>query len=219
MLSISKAVKNKPQQKELSAAVKRQSHKRELTAAEKKKPKKKELAVAVKKQLKKKETPVVEKKPSKKKELSAAVKTQPKKSKRAAPVKKQPNKEEPAAAEKKPSQKSKLTGAVKDQPQKKMLSLEDLGTRYKCYKCGTKFYDLSRPEPLCPSCGVNQNDDEAKRSHKRKRSRRSYSMTKAVPTIIAPEERDDESEVVNEVDAEYSLDMDDIVLDEHTDNE
>jgi Protein of unknown function (FYDLN_acid) len=25
-----------------------------------------------------------------------------------------------------------------------------LGTRYVCFRCGAKFYDLNRPEPLCP---------------------------------------------------------------------
>ena len=53
--------------------------------------------------------------------------------------------------------------------------------------------------------------------HKRKRKRRPFSMTKADHTISAPEERDDVIEVVNEVDAEYALDMDDIVLEEHAD--
>jgi hypothetical protein len=33
---------------------------------------------------------------------------------------------------------------------------EKLGTRYTCFECGTKFYDLARPEPLCPECGVDQ---------------------------------------------------------------
>jgi hypothetical protein len=31
-----------------------------------------------------------------------------------------------------------------------------LGTRYSCFQCGTKFYDLNRPEPLCPECGADQ---------------------------------------------------------------
>jgi hypothetical protein len=108
---------------------------------------------------------------------------------------------------------------MKTQPQKKELTAADLGTRYKCYKCGTKFYDLSRPQPLCPSCGEDQNNDEAKGLHKRKRKRRSHAMIKADPTITAPEEGDDVIEVVNEVEAEYALDMDDIVLEESADKD
>lgn len=33
-----------------------------------------------------------------------------------------------------------------------------LGTKYDCYSCGTKFYDLGKPEPICPKCGANQKD-------------------------------------------------------------
>jgi hypothetical protein len=33
-----------------------------------------------------------------------------------------------------------------------------LGTRYACYKCGTKFYDLNRPLPTCPECGADQRE-------------------------------------------------------------
>ena len=32
----------------------------------------------------------------------------------------------------------------------------DLGKKYTCFECGTKFYDLGRPEPICPRCGVDQ---------------------------------------------------------------
>jgi uncharacterized protein (TIGR02300 family) len=106
---------------------------------------------------------------------------------------------------------------MKKQPQKKELTATDLGTRYKCYKCGTRFYDLGRPQPLCPSCGEDQNNDEAKGLHKRKRKRRPFSMAKPAHTITAPEESEEAIEVVNEVDAEYALDMDDIVLEESVD--
>ncbi|TVQ90555.1 MAG: TIGR02300 family protein [Deltaproteobacteria bacterium] len=33
-----------------------------------------------------------------------------------------------------------------------------LGIRYTCFKCGIKFYDLNRPEPLCPECGADQRE-------------------------------------------------------------
>ncbi len=33
-----------------------------------------------------------------------------------------------------------------------------LGKRHVCYKCGTKFYDLGKPEAICPRCGANQKD-------------------------------------------------------------
>ena len=31
-----------------------------------------------------------------------------------------------------------------------------LGTKHLCFSCGAKFYDLNKPEPLCPRCGANQ---------------------------------------------------------------
>jgi uncharacterized protein (TIGR02300 family) len=34
----------------------------------------------------------------------------------------------------------------------------DLGTKYACYSCGTKFYDLHRPGPVCPKCGADQRE-------------------------------------------------------------
>lgn len=37
----------------------------------------------------------------------------------------------------------------------------DLGTKYSCFKCQCKFYDLNRPEPLCPRCGADQREDPA----------------------------------------------------------
>lgn len=36
------------------------------------------------------------------------------------------------------------------------MDAEILGTRYTCFTCGTKFYDLNRPEALCPECGADQ---------------------------------------------------------------
>jgi hypothetical protein len=40
--------------------------------------------------------------------------------------------------------------------------MPELGKKYTCYSCHTKFYDLGKPEPLCPKCGADQRDaDEA----------------------------------------------------------
>jgi hypothetical protein len=37
-----------------------------------------------------------------------------------------------------------------------MYDKAKLGTRYVCFQCGTKFYDLNRADALCPECGANQ---------------------------------------------------------------
>jgi uncharacterized protein (TIGR02300 family) len=34
----------------------------------------------------------------------------------------------------------------------------NLGNKYECYNCGTRFYDLGKSEPVCPKCGANQKD-------------------------------------------------------------
>ena len=39
-----------------------------------------------------------------------------------------------------------------------MLDKAKLGTRYNCFKCEAKFYDLNRPEPVCPKCGGDQRE-------------------------------------------------------------
>ncbi len=40
--------------------------------------------------------------------------------------------------------------------------MPELGTKYECTSCSTKFYDLGKSEPICPKCGLNQlaEDDE-----------------------------------------------------------
>src|SRR6185436_17705295 len=38
--------------------------------------------------------------------------------------------------------------------------MPQLGRKYTCYSCHTKFYDLGKPEPLCPKCGADQRDAE-----------------------------------------------------------
>lgn len=30
------------------------------------------------------------------------------------------------------------------------------GTKFVCFKCECKFYDLKKPTPLCPKCGADQ---------------------------------------------------------------
>ena len=33
------------------------------------------------------------------------------------------------------------------------MPAKDLGVKHTCWKCGTKFYDLKKPNPSCPKCG------------------------------------------------------------------
>ncbi len=36
---------------------------------------------------------------------------------------------------------------------------KELGTRYTCFSCSAKFYDLHRPVPSCPKCGADQREN------------------------------------------------------------
>jgi uncharacterized protein (TIGR02300 family) len=38
------------------------------------------------------------------------------------------------------------------------MPAKDLGVKHTCWKCGTKFYDLKKPNPVCPKCGANPRD-------------------------------------------------------------
>jgi uncharacterized protein (TIGR02300 family) len=41
------------------------------------------------------------------------------------------------------------------------IGLAKLGSKFACFKCHAKFYDLGRPEAICPKCGANQKDRPA----------------------------------------------------------
>jgi|SRR5215212_10780203 len=49
--------------------------------------------------------------------------------------------------------------------------MPDLGRKYTCYSCHTKFYDLGKPVPLCPKCGADQRDAEEAPAYTPSRSR------------------------------------------------
>jgi hypothetical protein len=37
-----------------------------------------------------------------------------------------------------------------------------LGAKWACFSCGAKFYDLNRPDPICPKCQTDQRDQPAR---------------------------------------------------------
>ncbi|MEO8218234.1 MAG: FYDLN acid domain-containing protein [Acidobacteriota bacterium] len=62
--------------------------------------------------------------------------------------------------------------------------MANLGKKYTCYSCHTKFYDLGKPLPICPKCGANQHEGEETPSY----TGRGKSAAKlAAPVIAAPE--------------------------------
>lgn len=36
------------------------------------------------------------------------------------------------------------------------MNRPELGKKYTCVGCAVRFYDLNRPLPICPQCGVQQ---------------------------------------------------------------
>ncbi|HNY63897.1 MAG TPA: FYDLN acid domain-containing protein [Deltaproteobacteria bacterium] len=86
----------------------------------------------------------------------------------------------------------------------------ELGTRYKCYKCETKFYDLGRPKPICPSCGEDQNNREVRQVLKRRKRR---SLLKVEHDALIEhegvhEDHDAEHEEAHDADHEVEHDVD-----------
>ena len=71
---------------------------------------------------------------------------------------------------------------------------KDLGTKHVCFKCGTRFYDLKKPEPICPKCGADQRQSPAsKPAEKRRAQPRPAPAPTPAPEAEAPE-ADDEAE-------------------------
>jgi hypothetical protein len=65
--------------------------------------------------------------------------------------------------------------------------MPDLGKKYTCYSCHTKFYDLGKPVPTCPKCGADQRDADEAPSVPASRSR-----ARSAPVPVVEETPDEE---------------------------
>lgn len=64
-----------------------------------------------------------------------------------------------------------------------------LGNKFECYNCGTKFYDLGKPDPICPKCGADQkNAQQAESPAASQSSRRRRKAEVAKPIEVEEEE-------------------------------
>jgi uncharacterized protein (TIGR02300 family) len=153
------------------------------------------------------------KKPAKKKPT-------PKKApaKKAAPPKKVAKKETaPASTRRGPAPKSLQKRAVAAAEEKKMQKVKaatpaagkraarapladavpargGLGTKYTCFKCGSKFYDLNRPKALCPKCGADQRE-APKQTAKQRQQAQAQAPPPKPPPLEPDLDRDREREV------------------------
>ncbi len=77
----------------------------------------------------------------------------------------------------------------------------NLGTKHECYACGVKFYDLGKPDPVCPKCGANQNEareTEHAAGSQSSRSRRKTEVKRKSPDLEEEVEALDDEEVEDE---------------------
>ena len=87
--------------------------------------------------------------------------------------------------------------------------MPDLGKKYECFNCRTKFYNLGKPEAICPKCGANQKDarsDDAPPPVPRP-PRRAAIMMEPIPEETASE-FGEEAPALEEEEAEDDEDLD-----------
>lgn len=73
----------------------------------------------------------------------------------------------------------------------------NLGKKYVCYSCQTKYYDLGKPQPVCPKCGANPRDED----HPAPVTRGRRAVVVVAPEEEAFEESSDEPAADEEEDA------------------
>jgi uncharacterized protein (TIGR02300 family) len=76
----------------------------------------------------------------------------------------------------------------------------DNGMKHVCFKCGTKFYDLHKPAPICPKCGADQRESPKPELLSGKRQKAKPRAEEDVPAVASEEV--EESEEPDEDDVE-----------------
>ena len=73
---------------------------------------------------------------------------------------------------------------------------ERLGAKWTCYACGTRFYDLKKPEPICPRCEADQRESPVfQKKPARPRAKKKTIKKKAARRPRLPPLDDDEQVV------------------------
>ena len=79
----------------------------------------------------------------------------------------------------------------------------DLGSKYICFKCGTKFYDLKKPVPSCPKCGADQREAPVAKPQTARQQRAEAKAKEAEEAEVpAVETEDEEAEEAEEDEAD-----------------
>ena len=105
-----------------------------------------------------------------------------------------------------------------------------LGTRYTCFECEAKFYDLNK-DPICPSCGADQREStnpdarEAFLASLSTRGRKKQKKEEVIEEIKAPEEDPNADDAVDpdlsedEEEEDMGLSADDLLSADAADEE
>jgi predicted nucleic acid-binding Zn-ribbon protein len=101
-----------------------------------------------------------------------------------------------------------------------MPDLAKLGTRFTCFACGTKFYDLHREKAVCPECGADQSEAPAKdvKALLKGSGRPRPSTSDSVPTSVDADDVSDDDEF-DDLGLDDDEDEDEDVDDEDDDDE
>lgn len=74
------------------------------------------------------------------------------------------------------------------------MAAKDLGNKHTCFKCSAKFYDLKKPDPVCPKCGSNQKESPANKPAGESRRGRLAAAKPVLPLEPVAEEAESEEE-------------------------
>ena len=80
----------------------------------------------------------------------------------------------------------------------RLMPAKDLGNKHVCFKCAAKFYDLKKPDPICPKCGSDQREATAKPEGRRSRLSAVPKIIEAVEPAEKEEGDEEEAEEVEE---------------------
>jgi uncharacterized protein (TIGR02300 family) len=85
---------------------------------------------------------------------------------------------------------------------------KDLGNKHVCFKCGTKFYDMKKPAPICPKCGADQRDSPALKAPP-PAERRVRASARPAPAPAETDEAETETDLEEDLEGDEDAEADD----------
>lgn len=75
------------------------------------------------------------------------------------------------------------------------MAAKDLGNKFLCFKCGAKFYDLKRPDPVCPKCGSDQREKPPEKVERKRAAKVAVPEPEVEQETLEDEELDADEDV------------------------